>query len=79
MVMVILRRSLLRSLRRDAGLTRRQRGYVLGLRANLPRASVVTAHKTRCRVSGRTHQAFRDVQLARLQLRQQFGEGRLLA
>ena len=39
--------------------------------------AAVTKHNTRCRVSGRTRQAFRDTQLARMQFRQQLAEGRL--
>ena len=75
----ILKRFLLRSLQRDAGLSRRQRGCVVSHQAQLSRTSLTTKHSTRCRVSGRVHGATRDVQLARLQMKQQMAEGRLLA
>ena len=75
----VLRRTLLRSLLRDAGLSRRQRSLVRGVHAGLSRNAATTKHTTRCRISGRANQAMRGVQLARMQLRQQVAEGRLLA
>ena len=77
-VVVALRRAVLCGLERDAGLSRRQRGLARSMHAQLSRNAAVTKHTTRCRVSGRAHQAMRDVQLARMQLRQQMAEGRLL-
>lgn len=74
----LLRRALLRCLGRDAGLAQTQRLWTQRTFSQLPRASVTTRHNTRCRLSGRARQAFRDTQLARMQFRQQFAEGRLL-
>lgn len=75
----LLYRAVLRSLERDAGLARRQRLWQQRRRELLARASTITRHNTRCRFSGRPRQAFRDVQLARMQFRQLFAEGRLLS
>ena len=74
---VLLWRALFRSLQREESLSTRQRIWVRRQQLALPRMAVVTKHNTRCRVSGRTRQAFREVQLARMQFRQHVMEGRL--
>jgi ribosomal protein S14 len=74
----LIRRTLCRSLARDAGLSLAQLTWTKREQALLPRAGVATRHNTRCRMSGRTRQAFRDTQTARMQFRQQVTEGRLL-
>lgn len=77
-IRMLLRRVLFRSLGRDAGVTSQQLIWAYRTKTQLSRSSVLTRHNTRCRLSGRTRQAFRDVQLARMQFRQQAADGRLL-
>jgi ribosomal protein S14 len=70
-------RILLRSLLEDSSLTVRQRTWAKRRHAVLSRMTATTRHNTRCRVSGRARQAFRDTQLARMHFRQYMSEGRL--
>jgi len=71
----LYKRVCLRALGRDAGLAAWQAiGANLSL-ARLPRQSRVTRAKTRCRVTGRTHQAFRNINLARMEFRRAMREG----
>jgi ribosomal protein S14 len=72
-------RAVLRSLKRDRGLARPQRLWCQRRWELLDRQTVTTRHNTRCRFSGRTRQAFRETQLARMQFRQFFAEGRLVS
>lgn len=46
--------------------------------AALPRQSRVTRSNSRCRVSGRAHQVYRNVQLARMEFRRAMREGSML-
>jgi ribosomal protein S14 len=73
----MLWRALLRCFMRDGGLTRAQGAWAQRTHLSLSRAAAVTQQSTRCRVSGRARQAFRDVQLARMHFRQHMAEGRL--
>ena len=75
---LLFRRALLRCLGRDRALTPRQRLWGHRQHTLLPPSTVTSRHNTRCRFSGRTRQAFRDTQVARMQFRQQMAEGRLL-
>lgn len=75
---LVFLRVILRSLAREASLTRKQQLWRGRWFDFLPRATQRTKATTRCRYSGRTRQAFRDTQLARMQFRLFFSEGRLL-
>ncbi len=75
----IIQRVVLNSLEADHGLSRVQKTHVRSLRAALTQRGSQTKHTTRCRLSGRSHQALRDIQLSRMQSKQLMWEGRLLS
>ncbi len=74
---LILKRSCLRALRRDASLSLKQGIAVSVALVHLPKQSRVTKVTTRCRVTGRSRQAFRNIQLARMEFRRAMREGLL--
>jgi ribosomal protein S14 len=73
----LYKRVCLRALARDAGLVAWQPVAISLSLARLPRQSRMTRAKTRCRVTGRTHQASRNINLARMEFRRVMREGSL--
>jgi ribosomal protein S14 len=74
----LLKRICLRTLKREASLKFWQKVGVSISLVYLPKQSRSTKLSTRCRVTGRTHQAFRKSQLARMEFRRVMREGLLL-
>jgi ribosomal protein S14 len=74
----LFKRIILRALARDASLSVWRRISVSLAVSSLPRQSRTTRANTRCRVSGRAHQAFRNVQLARMEFRRAMREGSMV-
>jgi len=74
----VFKRACLRALKREGSLTFWQKTNVMLSLAHLPRQSRITKFSTRCRVTGRAHQALRNVQLARMEFRRATREGSLL-
>ncbi len=69
------KRVCLRALKRDASLSFQQKIATGVALTYLPKQSRLTKITTRCRVTGRSHQALRNVQLARMEFRRAMREG----